>query len=198
LRERLLLVTDVEVAGGVDALAEKLTLSLAAVPPGTLLVELRDKQRDDRAALAERVGAICRAAGARWVVNGDLMLASTYAADGVHLPEHDAHLHIDEGRRAGLVGVSTHSVDSALRFRNADYVILGPIWPTASKPGHPGAGLSILAGVDGAPVFAIGGVDSAERARACRAAGAHGVAVIRAILAADDPGAAAAALVAAL
>src|SRR5688500_4895106 len=67
LRERLLLVTDVEVAGGVETMVERLTSALAAVPPGSVLVELRDKQRSDRDQLAARVGTICRAAGTRWV-----------------------------------------------------------------------------------------------------------------------------------
>ena len=72
----------------------------------------------------------------------------------------------------------------------ADYLLLGTIFPTPSKPGRPGAGAALVrevsALVSPLPVLAIGGIDTG-RAREARAAGAHGVAVCGAILTEDDP-----------
>ena len=81
-----------------------------------------------------------------------------------------------------LLGRSVHSVEAARQAarEGADYLLFGPVFPTASHPGRPATGLAALREVAGAvevPVLAIGGVD-AERARACREAGAAGFAAI--------------------
>lgn len=72
----------------------------------------------------------------------------------------------------------------------ASYVVVGPVFPTASKPGHPGAGLEALGRlariVAPVPVLAIGGL-TPNRVAPVLAAGAHGVAVRSAILGAPDP-----------
>lgn len=97
-----------------------------------------------------------------------------------------------------FVGVSVHSIDegtTAVRD-GADYVTFGHIYPTPSHPGEPPAGLQrlreLVDAVD-APVFAIGGID-ATNVREVLHTGATGVAVISAILKADDPAAATAEL----
>jgi thiamine-phosphate pyrophosphorylase len=90
-----------------------------------------------------------------------------------------------------LLGVSVHSVIEAVRAEagGADYIVLGPIYETASKrPFGSPLGLSTLEDAARAvrlPIVGIGGV-TAARARDMRAAGAFGVAVITAVLAADD------------
>lgn len=90
-----------------------------------------------------------------------------------------------------LVGVSAHSLEEVRRADGdgADYVVLGPIFDTPSKRefGRP-LGLDVLETACRAsriPVFAIGGI-TAARAQDARRAGAHGVAVIGAILTRDD------------
>jgi thiamine-phosphate pyrophosphorylase len=80
-----------------------------------------------------------------------------------------------------------------------DYVTVSPVFPTATKPGYGpalgAAGAAALAGT--VPWLPLGGVDSPDRARECAAAGAAGVAVLGAVMRADDPAAVAASLVAA-
>jgi thiamine-phosphate pyrophosphorylase len=91
---------------------------------------------------------------------------------GVHLPERGLAV-ADARRLVGLVGASIH----APRETGADYAMLGPIFETPGK--GPPLGVSALRGPG--VIFAVGGIDGPERARACVDAGAHGVAVIRAV-----------------
>lgn len=200
--ERLLLITDRRL-GDMPA---QVARALAGVPRGVALVQLREKDLEGRALyeLARAVRAITTQAGARLVINDRVDVALAVGADGVHLPEDglsvaDARALLGAGR---LVGASTHAAATA-RARlaeGADLVTLGPIWETPSKAGM-GAplGTAALAGLAGAAgVFALGGIDGPPRAREARQAGAHGIAVIRGVFAAADPGRAAAGLVAEL
>lgn len=90
-----------------------------------------------------------------------------------------------------MVGASVHTAAEAGRARSegAWYVTFSPVYPTASKPGHPGHGLTelgeIVRIVAPVPVLALGGV-TPDRTAACLEAGAHGVAVVRGIIEADD------------
>jgi thiamine-phosphate pyrophosphorylase len=92
-----------------------------------------------------------------------------------------------------LIGRSTHDAAAARAAdaAGADYVVLGPIWETTSHPGRAGLGLGAIGQAAPARIIAIGGITDPERARACRAAGAYGVAVIRAVWQDPDPGGAA-------
>ncbi|MEJ2502883.1 MAG: thiamine phosphate synthase, partial [Gemmatimonadota bacterium] len=79
----------------------------------------------------------------------------------------------------------------------ADFLVLGTIWPTASHPGRPGAGpegIAVVAARVAVPIVAIGGVTPDRGVRA-RRAGAHGIAVLRGVWEARDPGEAAAAYI---
>ncbi|NBB99355.1 MAG: thiamine phosphate synthase [Bacteroidetes bacterium] len=94
------------------------------------------------------------------------------------------------------LGYSAHAAaeaSTAVRA-GATYVFLSPIFPTSSKPGHPGVGLQALADVVAhvapAPVYALGGITPA-RIATCLEAGAYGVAVLSGILHANDAAAAA-------
>ena len=106
------------------------------------------------------------------------------AVEIVHAP--------DEKRRAILVGASAHSEDEARAAREAgcDFAVFGHVWETPSKRGLAPRGLDALAAACRAaaplPVLAIGGV-TPERVPDCLAAGAFGVAAIRAVLDAGDP-----------
>ncbi|MDB5034820.1 MAG: phosphomethylpyrimidine kinase [Chlorobi bacterium] len=85
-------------------------------------------------------------------------------------------------RAGGPFGASVHSVEEALLAarRGASYIIASPVFPTASKPGHPGIGIDGLRAIASAvalPVFALGGIDGGK-ALACIDAGAYGIASI--------------------
>ena len=112
---------------------------------------------------------------------GDVALACEAA--GVHLPERDIPVH-DARRLLGerLIGRSVHSREGAVAAEQdgADYVIYGPVWPSASHPDATAVGLDALAEVAHAvriPVLAIGGIDE-ERGAECLRAGAAGYAGI--------------------
>ena len=118
------------------------------------------------------------------IVSSRCDMALAARAAGVNLPERDVS--VADARRvvgAGLVGRSVHSVDTAREADRdgPDFLIFGPVWPSATHPEQPARGLHTLAFVIAAvsmPVLAIGGVN-AERARECMAAGAAGYAAIR-------------------
>jgi thiamine-phosphate pyrophosphorylase len=130
-------------------------------------------------------------------INSDVGLADNLGT-GVHLGVHGSS--IAEARQAlggePYIGYSAHTLEQALRAaeEGADYVTFSPVFPTQSKPGHPGTGVDAVATVcerlAGVPVIALGGITPA-RIDACRDAGAHGVAVLSGILGARDPVAAA-------
>jgi thiamine-phosphate diphosphorylase len=117
------------------------------------------------------------------VISSRVDLAVACEAAGVHLPERD--IATSDARKligGRLVGRSVHSVDAAAAAESegADYVIYGPVWPSASHPGVAPVGIDALARVSRAvriPVLAIGGV-TPERIAECHAAGAAGFAAI--------------------
>jgi thiamine-phosphate pyrophosphorylase len=198
LRERLAVyvITDRALARGRDEVA----IARAALRGGATALQLRGKQQDARP-LCELGRALLRAtreAGALLIVNDRLDVALAIGADGVHLGQDD--LPCAEARRiAGpglLIGVSAESprLAAAAERDGADYLGTGSVYATSSKAdaGEP-IGLAGLAEVVAAtrlPVVAIGGIGPANAA-ACVAAGACGVAVISAVVAAEDPEAAA-------
>jgi thiamine-phosphate pyrophosphorylase len=167
---------------------------------GLRLVQLREPDLDDDA-LARLVETLRAAApGVTWILNDRPRLAAALGL-GLHLPERRPRC--ERGDRSIACGRSVHDESAALAARDegARWIVLGTIFPTPSKPGHPGAGCTLVRRVARlvapVPVFAIGGV-SETTAGALREAGAHGVAVCRAILDATDPGAATAGLLSAL
>jgi thiamine-phosphate diphosphorylase len=110
-------------------------------------------------------------------------VAVAAGAAGVNLPERDVGIEFARGLiRRGLIGRSVHSVEAAKRAQDegADFVIFGPVWPSASHPEGEVAGIEGLSQVAAAlriPVLAIGGVNQ-ERVTDVRAAGAAGYAAI--------------------
>ena len=182
---RLMLVTDRHAVGSRD-LAR---IVGAAVAGGVDAVQVREKDLpdDELTALVERVrGAVDGRAAV--LVNGRAAVAERLGA-GLHLPG-DAPT--PTGRGWPLWGRSVHSPEEARRRAEEapDYLLIGPVYPTDSKPGHPGGGLDVVEATARAvapiPVLAIGGID-ATNAQAAVDAGAAGVAVRGAILAAADP-----------
>jgi thiamine-phosphate diphosphorylase len=164
------------------ALVEDLETARTAVAGGATVIQLRikDVPTDE---LIER-GRPFRELGATFVVNDDVDAALALEADGVHLGQEDDGL--ERAVESGLlVGVSASDVGQALAAERAGarYLGAGPVWSTPSKPdADQPIGLDGLGGIVDAvsiPVVAIGGID-ATNAAACIAAGASGVAVIRA------------------
>ena len=97
-------------------------------------------------------------------------------------------------RPAWWIGKSVHNLAEAdaAKAEGADYLLVGPVYPTATHPDRPPLGLETLDQISrlGLPVIAIGGIGPGQ-ARAVRAAGAYGAAAIRALWDAEDPAAAA-------
>ena len=159
----------------------------AAVAGGARWVLLREKDLPyrQRYALAERLRAVLAPVGGRLVVAGPDPLGG----DAVHLSATDPPA---GDRAAALVGRSCHDPAEVARLAAEDYLTVSPVFPSASKPGYgPPLGLAGLAGLvrlaAGRPVLALGGVETPERAAACRAAGAAGVAVMGAAMRSADP-----------
>jgi thiamine-phosphate pyrophosphorylase len=199
-RARLYFVTDVR-----PGLEELLAAALAG---GVDMVQLRDKSASDdelvRAAAVFR--RLCDEHGALFWLNDRPDLVAACGADGVHVGQDD--MPVAEARRVAggdvLVGLSTHSpeqLDAALASDEADQLSVGPVWETPTKEGRPAAGLDYVRHAAQVaadrPWFAIGGIDLGN-VREVIEAGASRVVVVRAIRDAADPGAAAAALRAAL
>ncbi len=171
----------------------------AAVNGGVDIVQLRDKELPG-AALLELAKELQSAieGQALLLVNERVDVAAAALADGVQLGE--AGLPTDVSRRmlgdTALIGRSVHSVDGAGAAMKsaADFLLVGTMFATRSHPGEEPSGPSLLnriraAGIAG-PMLGIGGITE-ENAGQVMAAGAHGVAVITAILADPDPYAAA-------
>jgi len=176
------------------------TAIAAAGPAVALVVRAPDSSGAQQAALAERITELARPAEAAVFVHARPDLARAVAAEGVQLRLRD--LAPGDARRVfgdGWIGGSVHSEAEAMAAldQGADYLVAGNIFETASHPGFPALGLSWLAGIAklGRPVVAIGGI-TPGRAAQVRDAGAWGAAVIAAVWDANDPEAAATALLA--
>lgn len=175
--------------------------AIAALGPAAALV-LRDRE-GSAAHLAEvgrRFVSLAHPPEATVIVTGRADLARALGADGVQLGLGD--LAVGDARQVlvrGWIGRSVHSVEEAKAAvdEGTDYLVAGHVFTTPSHPGEPAAGLALVSGcaVLGLPVIAIGGV-TVENAAECREAGAYGIAAIRALWDAEDPYAAARALVA--
>jgi thiamine-phosphate pyrophosphorylase len=164
----------------------------AALRGGVDIVQLRMKHGSDQAVLsaASRFRAACRRQGALFILNDRPDLALAADADGVHVGQDDVP--IAEARATvgaeRLVGLSTHSpaqIDAA----EADYIGVGPVYATPTKPGRPAVGLELVryaARHAAMPFFAIGGIGAAE-VPAVRAAGARRIALVRALTGSADP-----------
>jgi thiamine-phosphate pyrophosphorylase len=177
-----------------------------ALAGGVDIVQLRDKTADDAtiARAAERFRAACDRHRALLIVNDRPDLARDCGADGVHLGQDD--MDADEARAllgpAPLIGLSTHTPAQIDASRQApvDYLGVGPVHETATKPGRRAVGLALVryaAAHADRPFFAIGGIEPAN-AGAVVAAGAERLAAVRALRDAPDPRVAAVALRAAL
>lgn len=167
----------------------------AALEGGIKAVQLREKDLPGRDlfVLAKELRGITREFGARLLINDRADIALAVDADGVHIGA--SSLPVREVRRllgARLIGYSAHGAAEALQAAadGADFVTFGPVFFTPSKAayGTP-VGLEKLAEAAGKlkiPLFALGGI-KLENIPDVMAAGADGIAMISAIIAANDP-----------
>lgn len=174
-----------------DRLLPRLSaLVQAALDGGCHLVQYRNKQAPAplRRAQAAELLRVCRAYGAKLIINDDVWLAIEIGADGAHvgrgdLPGHDLHTAREALGPKRLLGVSCYDeldrVKAAAKA-GADYIGIGSMFPSATKPGTAIASLELLAEARccfGGPVAAIGGI-TIRNAPEVIAAGADMVAVV--------------------
>lgn len=163
-----------------------------AVAGGVRWVVLREKDlpRAERAALAADLRAILADVGGTLVVAGPDPLDG----DAVHLPAAGPY----PPPTHGLVGRSCHHQGELNRLTTEHYATISPVWETKTKPGYGPPlrpdGLRKLVDVSPVPLLALGGIETPEQVTACVRAGAAGVAVLGAIMRAQDPAEAAATL----
>ncbi len=179
----------------------------AAIAGGVDAVQLRDKRLSDEelTEVVRTAHTICEREGVLLIVNDRPRVALAAGADGVHVGQEDTPV-AQVRELVGpdvLIGLSTHAaaeVDAATAGfgaaaetkrggANADYIGVGPVYATPTKPGRPAVGLELVryaAEHARLPFFAIGGVD-AGNVETVVEAGARRVAVVRAIADAADP-----------
>lgn len=178
-----------------------------AVEGGATLVQLRDKRATtaDMIAYGRALKEVLAGTGVPLIVNDDIDAAVAIGADGVHVGQGD--MSVAEVRRLigpdAILGLSIGTVElaRALDPSIVDYVGVGPVFPTSTKPGHPPAigfdGLSEVAAASAVPVVAIGGL-KVQHAAETLTSGADGLALVSAICGTSDPRAAATAIAAAV
>lgn len=162
------------------------------------IIQLRAKtwSADDIVALARQLLPLTRSYDVPLIINDHVELARRAGADGVHLGQEDVASMPVAGARARLgpdaiVGVSTHSLEQAMvaeSEQRPDYIGIGPVFATGTKPTAEPIGLATLAVVSRfvhMPAFAIGGI-TLDKLPSIKAAGATRIAVVSAILCAPD------------
>jgi thiamine-phosphate pyrophosphorylase len=164
----------------------------AALSGGVDIVQLRAKDAGDERirSAAERFARACAEHGALFILNDRPDLVAAAGADGVHIGQDDTP--IERAREligpARLIGLSTHTPAQVDAARGVDYIAVGPVHATPTKPGRPAVGLALVrhaAAHATVPFFAIGGIDTGN-VEHVRAAGGARVAVVRALTDADD------------
>jgi thiamine-phosphate pyrophosphorylase len=187
---RLYLVCDH--APGGRGLAELLP---RAIGGGVEILQLREKTLEDEQLLttAREAGELCGRHGALFVLNDRPLVAREAAADGVHVGQDD--MPVGQVRAIVgpemLIGLSTHTpaeIDAADPTL-VDYIGVGPVHATPTKPGRPAVGLELVryaATRARVPFFAIGGLDAGNLDEAI-SAGARRVCVLRAVADSENP-----------
>lgn len=183
-------ILDTSGAGEADA-----SLPLILASAGVRLIQIRDKKASTRKIydVARSLSETLRFAGVRIIVNDRPDIAAMVAAGGVHVGQED--LPAEAARKicgsARWVGVSTHSLEQLREadLTSADYIAVGPIFPTATKENRdPVVGLEFLRAarqLTKKPLVAIGGI-TIESAEAVFRAGADSVAAIRDLISTGD------------
>ncbi|TYS09196.1 thiamine phosphate synthase [Bacillus subtilis] len=187
------------IMGSNNTKADPVAVVHKALKGGATLYQFREKGGDAltgeaRIEFAKNVQEACREAGVPFIVNDDVELALKLKADGVHIGQEDASAR--EVRSAigdMILGVSAHTMSEVKQAEEdgADYIGLGPIYPTETKKDTKAVqGVSLIEAVRrqgiGIPIVGIGGI-TIENAAPVIQAGADGVSMISAISLTDDP-----------
>ena len=190
-RSRLYLILDKKTIGKGSPAA----IAAKFKDTGINIIQLRDKSSDKAATLKEAflLQKFLLKTRTLFIVNDDLDIAKIVDADGVHLGQCDSSIEIAR-RILGkdkIIGVSCHSLKQALNAqkRGADYIGIGPIFKTPTKPQYKAAGLKLIKEVRNKikiPFFAIGDINKDNLSKVL-SSGASRVAICRAILKAKNP-----------
>ncbi|GAX62235.1 thiamine-phosphate pyrophosphorylase [Candidatus Scalindua japonica] len=161
---------------------------------GADAIQLREKivSDSDFISLAREVREITAKSGTLLIINDRVHVAREIDADGVHLGQQD--MSVSEARdiigHEKIIGVSTHSIIQAMQAQKdgADYIAIGPIYPTKTKEYEPSIGIDAIPKISGAvniPIIAIGAI-TLENLNEVLKAGAPRVAICSAIICAQD------------
>jgi thiamine-phosphate pyrophosphorylase len=169
----------------------------AALDGGATVIQLRKKSMPmpEQYRLAVALRTLTSEHEALLIINDHPDLAIAADADGVHLGQDDLPPDVVRalpGFEGRLIGRSTHSLEQAKAGidEGADYIAVGPVYPTPTKAGRPAVGtglVSQVAAIADRPFVAVGGIDH-DNAPAVVEAGARAIAVVRAVYDAVDPG----------
>jgi len=172
----------------------ELDVARQAIQGGARMIQLRDKVRPKSmlVSLARELKRVCVESNVLFIVNDYLDLAIDSDADGLHIGQEDLPTETARKMLPGdkILGCSSATLEEALKAEKegADYIAVGSIYPTPSKSETRLAGLKTLRQVKSkvsVPVVAIGGINKDNIAKVI-GAGADAVAVISAVLGADD------------
>lgn len=188
---RLYVIVDRTALSGRDPVK----IAEAAIRGGADVIQWRDKSASDAEFLsvARTLRDLTQATETIFIINDRVHIAEVVCADGVHVGHEDLPVEAVRslvGKRM-LIGRSTHSLKEALAAQNhgADYLGVGPVFSTPTKPDYRAVGIALLDSVMSQvriPWVAIGGIDL-ENLPLVLSAGAQRVAVVRAVAAASDP-----------
>ena len=175
---------------------EFLSIIEKSIEGGVDIIQLREKKESEKKILelATEIKKLIKNTEVLFIINDRVDLALAANADGVHLGQDD--LLISEARKITpegfIIGLSTHNIEQGINALNsgADYLGVGPVFATPTKPNYKPAGLEYVKwankNIKDIPWFAIGGIDEANIDKVINE-GAKKVAVVRAIMNANDP-----------
>ncbi|MEE3678566.1 thiamine phosphate synthase [Bacillus safensis] len=187
------------IMGTANSMRQPLDVVNEAIQGGITMFQFREKgenalQAEEKKQLARQIQALCQEANVLFIVNDDVQLAIDLDADGVHVGQEDANAQ-DVRQRIGnkILGVSTHNLDEVKQAikDGADYVGMGPVYPTETKKDTRSVqGVSLITEVRRhglqIPIVGIGGI-TYDNAAPVIQAGADGVSIISAISQSADP-----------
>ena len=190
-RMRLYLIT-----GDQGGEVETARIVEAALEGGASVIQLRKKTmaKGEQYSIARALRRLTQLHGALFIVNDHADIAIAADADGVHLGQDDlppSAVRELPGFDGRLIGRSTHSLEQAKGAigEGADYIAVGPVYPTPTKAGRPPVGTALVsdvAAIADRPFLAVGGIND-ENAPAVVEAGAGAIAVVRAVYDAANP-----------
>ena len=187
----LYIITDQRISLG----RSHLEIAKAALVGGATVIQFRDKEMQDAEAIevCRKIHQLTQQEGVPFIVNDRVEVAKIVGAEGVHLGQEDMPCCLVRKilGREKIIGVSAKTIEQAQKAveEGADYLGVGPIYPTTTKPGADKAlGVGRLKEIRGSvniPLVAIGGIKEDNLEEVLKA-GADGVAVISAVVSAPD------------